>query len=460
LPEDEDRGIFMNFKKTVLLVFAINIIFAQTVVGASLPLDIIGESYEASVAALFDKGIITGDEKGNYNPEQTLTRAQACIIVVKSMTPPISEVAGTATQDAMKSGFPDMSGYSWAEGYISYAVKKGVTKGYPNGTFKPGNKVSSNELITMILRGAGYSDASLEGVWPDNYINMADTLNLYNNLPVKDAMPQFATKWMAAQMDYNALKLIESANILEKKIIYGVPESIPDFKQAKFILTGSFDINISHFDGYLLADNIKLYTLGKRSDYQPGMTLSAIKSDYITGNIYKYKRVITPAQYILENDKITRLLLPNDVGYTGNIYCVINDNSDGFNTLTAAREINWSIASGLKNIYSTKNYSDGAVFKLEAFNGKIQSIKAVTDMLSGFSLIEDYKINGPVLISSGGVSQWGNINSNATVYTVDVNDPKKYNIGSTASIKIGSQIKLFDISDDDEIKADIVIIKE
>jgi len=450
----------MDFKKIMLLIFVMNIVFSQTAFGASIPSDVLGESYEAPVAALFDKGIITGDENGNFNPEQTLTRAQACIIVVKSMKPPIADVAGTATQDAMKSGFPDMSGYAWAEGYISYAVKKGVTKGYPNGTFKPGNKVTSNELVTMILRGAGYSDASLDGDWPVNYMNMAETLNIYNNLPGKDAMPQFATKWMAAQMDYNGLKLIESANPSETKITYGVSESLPDFELAKFVMTGSFDLDISHFDGNILADDVQLFAYGERNDYQPGMTLSAIKSDYVTDNVYKYKRVITPAQYIIENKLIKRILLPKDVGYSGNVYCVINGVSTELQTLTAAREINWSVTPGMKNIYTTQNYSDGEVFKLKAFNGKIQSIESVPDMFSGYSMIEDYKINGPVMISTGGISQWIQISSTATVYKMDAKDPKKYNVGSTASIKQGSQIKLFDVSDDDEMKADIVIIKD
>ncbi len=450
----------MNFKKTVILTIAINMIFVQAAFGASIPSDVLGKSYETAVAALFDKGIITGDENGNFNPDQTLTRAQACIIVVKSMNPPIAEVAGTATQDALKSGFPDMSGYGWAEGYISYAVKKGVTKGYPNGTFKPGSNVTSNELVTMILRGAGYFDPSLEGVWPFNYVNMADALTLYTNLPGKESMPQYATKWMAAQMDYNGLNLIEKANPPEVGVLFGEPETLPDFAQAKFISAGSFNQSITNFGGMTLGNQVKVYTYGERKDYIAGMTLSAIKSDYMTDSIYKYKRVVTPAQYILENNKISSLLLPKDVGYTGSIYCVINDTSNGLRTLTAAREMTWMTYPELKNIPAAKVYSDGAVFGLKALDGKIQSMDAIKDMGSGYATIEDYKINGPVLISSGEANKWIQISSTATVYTVDEEGQNKYKVGSAASIKQGLQIKVFDVSDDGEIKADIVIIKK
>jgi len=450
----------MNFKKIVVITIAVNLVFAQAAFGLAMPPDVIGQSYETAVSTLFDKGIITGDENGKYNPEQTLTRAQACIIVVKSMKPPIAEVAGTATQDALKSGFPDMSGYGWAEGYISYAVKKGVTKGYPNGTFKPGSKVTSNEFVTMILRGAGYFDASLEGVWPVNYVNMAETLNLYSNLPGKDAMPQYATKWMAAQMDYNGLELIEEANPTEATVLFGEPEALPDFTQAKFIFAGSFDQSILHFGGMILDDKTQIYTYGERKDYVAGMTLSAIKSDYITDSIYKYKRVITPAQYILVNNRITSLLLPKDVGYTGSIYCVINDTVDGLRTLTAAREINWAVLPGIKDIPSAPNYSDGIVFKLNSLDGKIQSLVPVLDMAYGYTTVDDYKINGPVMISSGGIGKWMQVSSTATIYTIDTKDQNKYKVGSTASIKQGMQIKLFDVSEDDEMKADIVIIKD
>lgn len=450
----------MNFKKIVALTIVMNMVFIQAAFGLETPSDVLGKSYETAVSSLFDKGIITGDENGFFNPEQTLTRAQACIIVVKSMKPPISEVAGTATQEAFKSGFPDMSGYGWAEGYISYAVKKGVTKGYPNGTFKPGSKVTSNELVTMILRGAGYFDDSLEGEWPINYVNLADTLNLYTDLPGKDEMPQYATKWMAAQMDYNALPLIEKANPPVDKVIFGEPKSLPDFTQAKYISSGIFSQNLSNFGGMVLDDHIQVYTYGERKDYVEGMTLSAIKSDYITDSIFKYKSVVTSAQYILENNRITRILLPKDVGFTGSIYCVINGTVEGLQTLTAAREMDWMVVPGIKNLPVKQQYSDGVVFKLLALNGKIQSLEPISDMAYGYTTVNDYKINGPVMISSGDIGKWMEISSTATIYTIDTKDQNKYKVGSTASIKKGSQIKLFDVSNDGETKADIVIIKE
>ena len=128
---------------------------------ATIPSDVTGNVYEGAITALMEKGIITGDTDGKFHPDSRLTRAQACIMVVKAMSPPAAEVMGTPTQ-AIKSDFPDMSGYGWAEGYIGYAVKKGIVNGYPDGTFKPGDLVVNATEPKKLTnhRASGSDDAS------------------------------------------------------------------------------------------------------------------------------------------------------------------------------------------------------------------------------------------------------------------------------------------------------------
>jgi len=450
----------MGFKRIIGLAICLNLAFSQAAFAAVVPTDVLGQSYEEAVTALFERGIITGDEKGEFHPNQTLTRAQACIIVVKSMNPVIAEVAGTATQEVLKSGFPDMSGYAWAEGYISYAVKKGVTKGYPDGTFKPGNRVSSNELITMVLRGAGYQDHAMTGSWPTNYKELGETLDLYVNLPTSEAMPDFAAKWMAAQMGYNALPIIDEATRQSESPSFGIPKALPDMTRVQFVANGSFDVGLSSYAGMTLADQVQVYIFGEGKDYVANMTLSNSVKDYLTENVYKYKRVITPGLVVLENGKISSLIIPKDVGYSGTVYGVINGTTRGFSTLTAAREINWAPAPGIKNVPSSQIYSNGTLFKLKAMNGKIVAIEEVPDMEKGFNRIEDYKINGPVKIGAGETGRWVQVSATATVYRQQLGSLGKYSVGSTADIRTGSQIKFFDVSDDDETRADLVLIKE
>jgi hypothetical protein len=50
------------------------------------------------------------------------------------------------------------------------------------------------------------------------------------------------------------------------------------------------------------------------------------------------------------------------------------------------------------------------------------------------------------------------IKDNATVYVMDADDQTEYRVGKQSSIKAGNQIRIIDMSDDDEISGDIVVV--
>jgi hypothetical protein len=179
---------------------------AQTVSAAPPPTDMTGSPYERAVRELAAKDIITGDTDGRYHPDKNLTRAEFCCIVVKAMA------GAPATVEAK---FSDMGGYDWAAGYIGYAAERGVTAGYGDGSFRPGNDVTTDEMITMALRAAGYNDVRLINVaWPRNYIAKATDISALDGLP--SPLPEKATKGMAAQFVRNVLGRIEAANLPSK----------------------------------------------------------------------------------------------------------------------------------------------------------------------------------------------------------------------------------------------------
>lgn len=202
----------MKKNKIVMLILTLALVLTSvTVAFAAVPEDVKGTDYEKAVTALFDKGIVSGDTDGLFHPKDFLTRAQACIMVVKAMNAPAAEVVGTESQKITDSGFKDMAGYGWAEGYISYAVKNGVVSGYPDGTFKPGNQVTMYEFLTMVVRAAGYREGQVTGPWPKNYYGKAIELEILGGIPAP--LPEKARKYMAALVTYDALPLIEKANL-------------------------------------------------------------------------------------------------------------------------------------------------------------------------------------------------------------------------------------------------------
>lgn len=450
---------------------------------ASVPSDVDGTVYEEAVKALMEKEIITGDTDGLYHPYSTLTRAQACIIVVKAMNPPAVEVTGTATQPAAKSGFKDMAGYGWAEGYISYAVEHGVTKGYPDGTFRPGNNVTLNELATMVLRAADFTDESLGGTWPANYIDKAIELDLFKNFGAP--LPAVAAKWMAADLTYNALDRIEAANPPAETPGQGTdkdkPALIPDASAMTYV-NGSFNSAMTSYNGKAISSGVKVYTYGEKKNYSSTMTFTNKISDYRENTVYKYKNVTTPAFYKLVNDKITEMILPMDVGFSGRAYSVINgvintlnakdDSVKALITLTAGQEITWLGKKSLTAIPPEAEYKSGEIYELNLSNGEIQSIFKAADPGKKGHVFEEISTTGAVFVDvesfNNGVAKITaadggalfEVRDNASVYVWDTSSPEEYTAGRLSSIKAGVKIRAYDISDDDYLAADLVVVQK
>jgi len=82
--------------------------------------------------------------------------------------------------------FTDIKAGEWHTGYINVASTVGVIKGYPDGTFKPYATVTYPEAVTMLVRALGYSDADVVGTWPVNYIVKASQLGLSKDVTIKN----------------------------------------------------------------------------------------------------------------------------------------------------------------------------------------------------------------------------------------------------------------------------------
>ena len=450
----------IRINKIILSTIIMLLFFPVNSYGSTSLPDIKDMPYEEAVNHLFERGIITGDENGNFNPNQNLTRAQACIIIVKSMKPSPDQVEGTATQEVIKSGFPDMNGYGWAEGYIGFAVRAGITKGYPDGKFKPGNQVTPSEFITMILRAAGYGDESLPGKWPLNYIEKADELKVYEGLPTIEAMPIYSTKWIAAQMAFNSLKLIDDANYGDKLPYYGFPNEAPSLEGYKYSFLGKFNSSVLSYDGIPISSKAEVLSFGYTNDYNKQMSFSENKADYSIESIYKYKDTITPGFYIAENNQITKIILPKDVGFTGDAYSVINNIKNGIDTLTATKEIKWYLKPGIKSIVTSKGTFSGDLYNLNLENGQIVGYSLVKDLFSNYAAVTDVKADGTIMILMGQDKKLVEISKTPTVYINNDRTEPYYRVGRLSDLKAGCIVKLYDISDDEEVKADVIIIKE
>lgn len=451
----------------VIMMFTANFAFAT-----NMPTDISGKTCEEAVKTLVEAGAITGDVDGQFHPEDNLTRAQACIIIVKTIDPIASLVNGTATQSAIKNSFTDLKGYSWAAGYIAYAVEQGIVKGYPDGTFKPGENVTTNEMLTMVLRAAGYSEDKIGANWPSDYITKAKEVGILNG--IEEEYPEKATKGMAAQMTFNQMKELKAMAPAVEKDPQGTkedkPSDIPSTEGMTFT-TGSFDDNLTSFAGKDVSKRVKIYTYGTKKEYSKDMELSNKSDDYREDTLYKFKDTKTPAWYLVEDGNITKMILPMDVGFSGNVYGVINStitdiNAEGeavtgFETLTATKAITWLGKNGLSQ--TSISNGDGQLYELKTSDGEVQNV-ATADNAKGkvfeeltksqtWTTVTDYK-DGVIRTEN----ELFSVRTNASIYVWD-EDKDEYRAGSLSSIRTDKEVRAYDVSDDDVTQADVVIVK-
>lgn len=293
-------------KKILSLVLVLSLVlgsfgmaFADTSSAAkTTPKDVYGTPYEDAVTALTALGVVDGYEDGSYRPANIVTRAEMAKLIV-------AELGLTANATGAKSTFKDMAGYDWADGYVGYAQSLGIIAGYPDGTFRPGNTVSYDEALTMIVSALGYTKQCKEmnGTWPAIYVQKARVLGitddvkaggstganrgdiaiyLYNMLTsdmgYADADGVYVTK---KDKDGLAVKVITCLDAEESYNYAVITKSDAD----------NAVVNIRNYVGAYA----KVFTLTKGKNDGDVIAISDIKSDFISGEYKHGDKVIKAA---------------------------------------------------------------------------------------------------------------------------------------------------------------------
>ena len=158
--------------------------------------------YTEAVDVMNAVGVFVGDEKGNFNPKENLTRAQAAKIISYLLL-------GNKTAEGLAGSgkFTDVAKTSWAAGFVDYCAAVGVVNGMGNGKFDPNGSLTTLQFAKMLLVALGY-DAKIEGFvgndWSINVSAKANQVGLLNGLDV--GANATLTREQAAKMCLNTLK--------------------------------------------------------------------------------------------------------------------------------------------------------------------------------------------------------------------------------------------------------------
>lgn len=123
-----------------------------------------------SIIKLTNEGIIQGDEKGNFNPKDIITRAEMVALIVW--------VLGINTEiEVEKNTFVDVPLNHWSSKYIEAAYREGIVKGIGSDKFGRDKLTTREEMATMFVRALNIVDEDTT-IEYKNINNLSDGENI------------------------------------------------------------------------------------------------------------------------------------------------------------------------------------------------------------------------------------------------------------------------------------------
>lgn len=114
--------------------------------------DIQGHWATGEIEKMVDQGIAKGYPDGSFKPDANISRAEFITMVNRAF-----KLTGTAEVD-----FSDVKSVDWFVDEVAIAVVAGYIKGYEDGSMKPNNDISRQEVAVIIARKLNLSSSGDE----------------------------------------------------------------------------------------------------------------------------------------------------------------------------------------------------------------------------------------------------------------------------------------------------------
>ena len=188
-----------NLKRALSLGLTAAMISGLMVMGSSAAsyADVTSEQNQEAIEVLRTVGVMVGDDNGNFNPDQKVTRNEMAVVMSNLMEYNVASYRGT-------SPFTDVP--SWAEPYVAACWTNGITAGYSATTYGGSDTVTTAQAALMLMKALGYfqyqSDFSND--WQLATVSQGNRIALFENVDsgVREAM----TRNELAQLVLNTLK--------------------------------------------------------------------------------------------------------------------------------------------------------------------------------------------------------------------------------------------------------------
>jgi hypothetical protein len=150
--------------------------------------DLNGHWAEKECRYMINNKLMSGYPDQTFRPNNSVTRAEFAAMLVSVLNPKQSTNPTIANRN-----FNDISGH-WAASRILRAARSGYMSGYPDGTFRPNNKVTRVEIYAALQSGLGiastnlsllnkYSDQASIASWARGAVAKATQGEIVHNYP-------------------------------------------------------------------------------------------------------------------------------------------------------------------------------------------------------------------------------------------------------------------------------------
>ena len=286
--------------------------------------DIAGHYFEKDMRALIAKEILGGYGPGVYKPDNTVTRAEFAALVVRTLDLQSVQAAEFSVAAVAEPLFKDVKQGDWYFAAVDAAVKAGIVGGYPDGTFKPNNEISRQEMAAMIMRALSSRSVYSNPVTLDfkdfdkinpifvDAIQRLVFLGIMSGNADQTFGPQTkTTRGQTAAVLNRMIKILTPPQNLEYKVATLSPDGTPipvrefdNFEQAK---SSVVDNQVVLKGNHIVYIKSGMAVANKLAEIYDNPNLTGISKTYVATG--------TELKYFDATEKSVKILIANTEGY-------------------------------------------------------------------------------------------------------------------------------------------------
>ena len=294
-------------KKIIAVILAVIMIMSLATVAfaANSFTDISNSKNKEAIETLYELGVIDGYSKTKFGPKLTLSRAEACAVMVRALY-------GDKIVYWTNS-FTDVPTRAWYAPYVDVAVYYDIMHGHSATTFAPDEDITYDQMATLVLNALGYNAPQLSGTWPENVERIANILGLYDNTSRFMLGSDAITREDACQMLYNALdcsvvEYVRGRIVETDQTLY---EAMGFEYEPEYIYTTGIIIDLVDVSDYYHTNTYYYFiTLNDYNTYFVNSDTKLDVKDYI--EIYTDKKTIYHSDYLWYVSYVVKAIKPTE----------------------------------------------------------------------------------------------------------------------------------------------------